>query len=91
MKALGILAFVPLVAVSHRQDSVPGAVLTEADRAFLAATDERGLDGWLEWFAPDALVLGADGRVLTDPDEIRAYYGAIAFPPPGFSLSLIHI
>jgi ketosteroid isomerase-like protein len=60
-------------------------LLTEADRAFFEATRERGLEGWLEWFAPDAVVLTADGRIVSGADELRTYYASLGFPPAGFA------
>lgn len=60
-------------------------VLREADRAFCAETTERGLGGWLAWFAPDAVVATPGGELRNGAEEIAAYYGSLAFPPPGFS------
>lgn len=60
------------------------AVLLEADRAFCESTSERGLSGWLEWFAADAAVLTVDGRLLEGEEAIADYYTSLAFPPPGF-------
>ena len=59
--------------------------LLAADRAFYAGTHARGLDGWLAWFAPDAIVLKSDGGLMSGEAEMRAYYESLAFPPAGFT------
>jgi ketosteroid isomerase-like protein len=71
-------------ASDARKDD-PGEVLVEADRAFLADTEERGLEGWLAWFADDATILHTDGSPVRGPAALRGHYRSLAdFPPPGF-------
>jgi len=84
------IALAALVAVSlamPRQDEPKPTVedLLAADRAFCAATTERGLDGWMQWFADDAIVVKNDGASLTGRAEMRAHYESLAFPPAGFA------
>lgn len=62
----------------------PAHVLREADLAFWRATNERGLEGWLSFFADDAVVFPPQGELVTGAAPIRAYYAAQAFPPEGF-------
>jgi len=63
----------------------PGDLLVAADRAFLADTEERGLEGWLAWFAADATILRTDGAPVRGPAALRAHYRSLSgFPPPGF-------
>ena len=62
----------------------PARVLREADLAFCRATTERGLEGWLAWFADDAVVFPAQGGLVSGSAPIRAHYTALAFPPAGF-------
>lgn len=61
------------------------AELMAADRAFARATAERGVDGWVEYFADDGRMLGSGGLV-TGTDSIRAYM-APAFADESFSLT----
>lgn len=38
--------------------------LMQADRDFAVATHERGVDGWVSWFAPDgAMIVAGEGEV----------------------------
>ena len=43
-------------ATSFAADRDP-KVLMQAERAFAKATAERGVDGWMEFMAPNAVVL----------------------------------
>ncbi len=45
--------------------------LADTDRAFSDATQERGVDGWVEYFAEDGSMVIA-GAVVTGHDSIRA-------------------
>ena len=48
--------------------------LAAADRAFSDATSERGVDGWVEYFADDGLMV-IEGGLVTGHDSIRALMG----------------
>lgn len=50
--------------------------LMEADRAFGRATAERGLDGWMSFFAEDAQANTHNG-VLRGRAELRKYYSGM--------------
>ena len=45
-------------------------LLMQADRDFNKATAEKGVDGWMAYMAPGAVLLGVDPKV--GPDKIRA-------------------
>ncbi len=62
------------------------AALLEADRALARATAERGLDGFLAGFAPDATVSRFGAPDLAGEAAIRAYL-APAFAAPGFAFT----
>lgn len=63
----------------------PADVLRAADRAFFQATRERGLEGWLSWFAPDAVVFPPSGALAVGSAEVRRHYASQpGFPPKGF-------
>ena len=46
------------------------SLLMQADRDFAKATAEKGVDGWMSYMAPGAVLLGAQPK--TTPDAIRA-------------------
>lgn len=63
----------------------PADVLRESDRAFFRATREKGLEGWLGWFADDAVVFPPSGALAVGRDEVRRHYASLGgFPPRGF-------
>lgn len=63
----------------------PAEVLRAADRAFFQATRERGLEGWLSFFADDAAVYPPEGPLVVGARDVRASYASQAgFPAKGF-------
>jgi len=57
-----------------RPDGAAGeAELFAADRAFAAATAERGLDGWMDWFSEDAARVELHGALVRGLDAIREH------------------
>ena len=59
-------------------------VLIDAEHAFAKATAERGVDGWMEFMAPNAVELSAEP--LVGLDQIRAGMGK-QLNSPGFKLT----
>jgi ketosteroid isomerase-like protein len=59
-------------------------VLMQAERAFAKATAERGVDGWMEFMAPNAVELSAEP--LVGLDQIRAGMTK-QFRLPGFKIT----
>jgi ketosteroid isomerase-like protein len=55
----------------HRVLGSPAPALEDADRAFFAATRDRGPDGWVDAFAPDGVKWGG-GTIVHGHDAIRA-------------------
>jgi ketosteroid isomerase-like protein len=72
-----------LSAATFAADRKP-QVLIDAERAFAKATAERGIDGWMEFMAPNAVELGAEP--LVGLDQIRAGMGK-QLGTPGFKLT----
>ena len=72
-----------LSAASFAADRNP-QVLIDAEHAFAKATAERGIDGWMEFMAPNAVELGAEP--LVGLDQIRAGMGK-QLGTPGFKLT----
>ena len=62
------------------------SVLIEADLAFGRAAAERGAEGFVSFFAPDASILPAKSPVVTGIAALREVYRKI-WATPGFSLS----
>jgi ketosteroid isomerase-like protein len=63
-----------------------GAQLREAEAAFQASTAARGLDGWMAWYAPDAVRLVMGGKVSQGTAAVRAH-DAELFADPAARLS----
>lgn len=70
---IGFMLFLTASLPGCTPDSVPAAspdVLMEADRAFAQATAERGVDGWISYFA-EAGTMFRDGEIVRGPDAIH--------------------
>lgn len=55
--------------------------LMAADRAFAAQTADRGLDGWMDAYAPDAVRLSMGGTVAQGTEAVRAFDAALFADP----------
>lgn len=90
MKGLFAVALV-LVLVSLMGQTPRGTVsadkgaLVAADLAFAKATAERGLEGWLSWFATDARIFPPGEPVIEGIEAIKAYYRKTEFDPKPLS------
>ena len=78
-----LLCIFVLAATFFGADRDP-AVLLQAERAFAKATAERGVDGWMEFMAPNAVELSAEP--LVGLDQIRAGMTK-QFRLPGFKIT----
>jgi len=80
-----LLLALPLLQAGAARAGDPAEVLRTADRAFFKDTREKGLEGWLAWFAEDAVVLPPNGALVVGSEAIREHYeGQGSFPPKGF-------
>jgi ketosteroid isomerase-like protein len=73
--ALGSLATACSIAV-NTCGSPSGATessLMQADRDFAVATHARGIDGWMSFYAPDAIRIRYRGNMIKGFDEIRKF------------------
>jgi ketosteroid isomerase-like protein len=61
------------------------ALLMQLDRDFDTATAEKGVDGWVAYFAPNGSMLGDTSKPNTGPEEIRQAMEP-AFQDSSFSL-----
>ncbi len=59
--------------------------LLAADRAFDQATAEKGIEGWVAFFAPNGSMLPGDDPPVSGPDAIRQFMGP-TLAQPGVSL-----
>ena len=57
----------------------PRQELMDMDRAFAAETAQRGLDGWMAWFAEDANVNSAKGHIKGKA-ALREFYTQLFQP-----------
>lgn len=55
--------------------------LIAADLAFGEATAAKGLEGWLAWFAPDAIIYPSSRPAVKGLTAIREYYKEAGFDP----------
>jgi len=79
-----LLAFLLAVfATSFAADRDP-QILINAEHAFAKATADRGVDGWMEFMAPNAVELSAEP--LVGLDQIRAGMTK-QFKLPGFKIT----
>jgi ketosteroid isomerase-like protein len=64
-------------AVAATSGGSPGAAteasLMQADRDFAVATHARGIDGWMSFYAPDAIRIQYRGNIVKGFDEIRKF------------------
>lgn len=70
--ATGLAVLLGAACVSSPDLAAARAALMEADRAFARATAERGVEGWVEYFAADG-AMTRPGGVIVGPDSIRAF------------------
>jgi ketosteroid isomerase-like protein len=78
-----LLSLLLLTSLSFAADR-DTKLLTDAEHAFAKATAERGVDGWMEFMAPNAVELSAEP--LVGLDQIRAGMTK-QFKIPGFKLT----
>ena len=78
-----LLCAVVLSAISFAADRDTN-ILMQAERAFAKATAERGVDGWMDYMAPNAVELSAEP--LVGLDQIRAGMTK-QFKLPGFKIT----
>lgn len=79
-RSLAILALASLgtacTITVNTNDSPTGATeasLMQADRDFAVATHSRGIDGWMSFYAPDAIRIRYRGNMVKGAEEIRKF------------------
>jgi len=84
-----IAALVVPVLTVHAEDEPDLAALRQSlidvDIAFAKATAERGRDGWLLFFAEDAVLLPHNEPIVRGLKDIRSYYERNGFTGQGLT------
>ena len=75
-----VLASFAGLALSGKGASDKGALI-KADEAFAVATAQKGLDGWLSFFAPDAKIFPSGEAVVEGLVAVKACYAKHGFDP----------
>lgn len=60
-------------AINARTPPPSAESLMQADRDFATATHERGIDGWMSFFAADAVRARYRGNFIKGIDSVRAF------------------
>ena len=63
----------PAVSNNPGSSSATESSLMQADRDFAVATHARGIDGWMSFYAPDAIRIRYRGNMVKGLDEIRKF------------------
>jgi ketosteroid isomerase-like protein len=63
----------PAVSNNPGSSGVTESSLMQADRDFAVATHARGIDGWMSFYAPDAIRIRYRGDMVKGFDEIRKF------------------
>lgn len=74
---LALTTFATACAVAANTGGSPAALsesaLMQADRDFAVATHSRGIDGWMSFYAPDAIRIRYRGNMVKGFDAIRKF------------------
>jgi ketosteroid isomerase-like protein len=63
----------PAVSNNPGSSSATESSLMQADRDFAVATHARGIDGWMSFYAADAIRIRYRGNMVKGIDEIRKF------------------
>ena len=76
---------IPLSFAIGQEKNDEAALLMQLDRDFDKATTEKGVDGWVSYFAPNGSMLSDTSKPTTGPAEIRSEMEPV-FKDSSFSL-----
>jgi ketosteroid isomerase-like protein len=68
-----LIAIVTACSSAMSLSTATGDSLMQADRDFATATHARGIDGWMSFYAPDAIRIRYRGNMVKGSDAIRAF------------------
>lgn len=63
--------FLSIGTMTAQEVQDEATLLMQLDRDFNNATAEKGVDGWVAYFAPNGSMLGDTSKPITGADEIR--------------------
>ena len=81
---VGLLSLAAPARVARADDSIPGALMA-LDREFARVSAEKGLEGWLSYFAQDAAIFPRNAPIIRGIAAIRAQYAKTHFTPEGLT------
>jgi ketosteroid isomerase-like protein len=82
---LAAAALTTLLPAAARAQDYP-FMLMELDRAFARATAIKGIDGWVEFTADDAIFMPEGADIVRGKEAVRKFYAPM-FARPGFALA----
>lgn len=68
-------------AASSKKQAAALKAIQETDLAFCAATKARGLDGWMSYFAEDAVAFPQGKPLISGKDQLREFYSGMFQQP----------
>ena len=68
---IAVLIYFPFLLVSGQEKIDDAEILIRLDREFDKITAERGIDGWVAYFAPNGSMIGDTSQPTTGQVEIR--------------------
>jgi ketosteroid isomerase-like protein len=68
---IAVLIYFPFLLAPGQEKIDEAEILMRLDREFDKTTAERGVDGWVAYFAPNGSMIGDTSRPTTGPVEIR--------------------
>jgi ketosteroid isomerase-like protein len=71
--AIAATSCAPAVSNNPGSSSATESSLMQADRDFAVATHARGIDGWMSFYASDAIRIRYRGNMVKGLDEIRKF------------------
>ena len=79
--AMTALVLIGVSCCNGVDQTVTKGDLMKADQAFAADTARRGLAGWMDWFAEDAVIFPQDEPAVRGKEAMAAYYAKSHFDP----------
>ena len=69
------------MALAAKAPGDSALTLVKVDEAFAKATAERGMEGWISYFGPDAKIFPQGQPVVEGLDAVKACYAKNGFDP----------
>ena len=72
-----VIIIFPFILARGQESKDEALQLMQLDRNFDKATAEKGVEGWVAYFAPNSSMLGDTNKPTTGPSAIRAEMGPV--------------